>query len=180
MPFAKNGTVSTDSMDGGIQITLQEYHDAIDAIASGKLIIVSGERMEIANSEAVTSQNESPTLEDLRSSALAQIDALAESARLRYMTGGAGQALTYQKKAAEAKSYLSTSNPNATDYPMLSAEVGLTSDTLLGVAQIVAAKDAAWGLVGGDIERIRLGAKTAIRAAVSVEAINAALSVAWP
>lgn len=119
-------------------------------------------------------------LDQVKADLIAQIDAEAERARLAHITGGAGQAMTYSQKAAEAKAFLADSEPDAANYPLLSAEVGITAPTLAGVAAVVAAEHAAWTVTGAQIEALRLGAKAAIAAADDADAVHAAASVLWP
>lgn len=105
------------------------------------------------------------------------IDAAAEAERSRYITPGSGQALTYQAKAAEAARFIE--HAGIGDYPLLSAEVGVTGETLQQVAQIVINLHAQWQIVGGLIERARLAAKAAVDAAPD-EAAARAVVPAWP
>lgn len=107
----------------------------------------------------------------------AQIDAAAEIERSRYITPGAGQAMTYQAKAAEAARF--TASGGAGDYPLLAAEVGITGATLAEVAGVVAAAHAQWLDVGAQIEASRLAAKAAVDAAVDAAATLAVTPV-WP
>ncbi len=109
------------------------------------------------------------------------IDKEAEAERLRYITAGAGQAITYQRKAEEARACLAAADPLPADYPMLAAEIGITADTLIGVAEVVNAANAAWLAIGAEIEAARLGVKVAIDAASTAEEARAAAdAVAWP
>lgn len=119
-------------------------------------------------------------LEHLKDDLKAQIDARAEVERLRYITPGAGQAMTYAQKAEEARLCLNTTAPDAEEYPLLAAEIGITATTLIGVAQVVATANAQWLQIGAAIERARLGAKAAIDAAATVEAAKEAANVVWP
>jgi hypothetical protein len=57
-----------------------------------------------------------PSLEALRAQSLAEIDAQAEAARLRHITPGAGQALTYERKRAEAEALVRDPAPAPRDY----------------------------------------------------------------
>lgn len=111
---------------------------------------------------------------------LAKIDADAETARLAHITGGAGQAMTYSQKAAEAKACLADAEPDAATYPLLAAEVGITAPTLGEVAQVVAAAHAGWTIIGAQIEAARLGAKAAVSAATDAATAEAAALIAWP
>lgn len=119
-------------------------------------------------------------LASIKTKLKAMIDDEAETTRLRYITGGAGQAMTYQQKAAEAAACLAEVNPQADDYPLLAAEIGITAETLLGVAQVVFEAHQGWRQVGSMIEALRLGAKQAVDAADTVEAAQIAAQVAWP
>lgn len=49
-----------------------------------------------------------------------------------------------------------------------------------GVAAVVSASHALWTVVGAQIEALRLGAKTAIAAAVSIEEAEIAATILWP
>lgn len=109
------------------------------------------------------------------------IDDAAEEQRLRYITGGAGQAMTYAQKAEEARLCLDAAGPDPEDYPLLAAEIGITASTLVGVAQVVATANAQWLQIGAAIEAARLSAKKAISEAQSVEEARAAAdAVVWP
>ena len=122
----------------------------------------------------------SPSIDQVKASLKAAIDIGAETERLKYITPGAGQAMTYQQKADEAARYLAASNPKASDYPLLSAEVGITASDIAGVAQTVSAAFSHWQDIGGAIEAVRLGAKKAIDDATTIDAANAAANVTWP
>ena len=63
----------------------------------------------------------------------AVVDAGAEAERGKYITSGAGQAMTYQQKAAEAKAFTEAETPDEADYPMLAAEVGITAEIFTGL-----------------------------------------------
>ena len=109
------------------------------------------------------------------------VDAQAESERLKYITPGAGQSMTYQQKVDEARAFKATSSPKASDYPVLSSEVGITAETLSDVADIVLAAFAQWQLIGAAIEGIRLGAKRDIDAAADEAAARAIVdAIEWP
>lgn len=120
-------------------------------------------------------------LEAVKALLKGSIDAQAEVERLRYITPGAGQAMTYAQKAEEARLCLAANDPDAEEYPLLAAEIGITANTLLGVAQIVAAANAQWLQIGAAIEAARLATKKAISEAETLEVAQvAASSVMWP
>jgi hypothetical protein len=133
----------------------------------------------------VDSSAEPPALADVKVRLKTSIDAAAETERLKYITGGSGQAMTYQQKADEAKRYFAAVEaggaPEASDYPLLSAEVGITAPTLGEVAAVVNNAFLQWQIIGGAIEAVRLGTKAAIDAAATIaEADAAANAAAWP
>lgn len=120
-------------------------------------------------------------LDTLKSTLCASIDATAEEVRGRYITLGAGQAMTYQSKAAEAAALAQDADPDPAAYPLLAAEIGITGDTLADVGVAVRAAQAAWAQIGGVIEAVRLAGKAAVRAAEDATAARAAAAaVAWP
>jgi hypothetical protein len=120
-------------------------------------------------------------LELCKSQMKSSVDASAEIERLKYITPGAGQAMTYAQKAEEARLCLDASGPGPEDYPLLAAEIGITASTLVGVAQVVADANAQWLQIGAAIEAARLSAKKAITEATTVEEAQAAAqSVVWP
>lgn len=112
-----------------------------------------------------------------------QIDAQAESERGKYLTAGAGQALTYQRKTQEALDYQAAvafeEEIDPAHFPMLAASLGIDGETLADVAAVVMAMDAAWAKIGAAIERARLSAKAAIDVAVDEETARAVVPV-WP
>lgn len=120
-------------------------------------------------------------LADLKTALKAQIDTAAESERLKYITPGAGQALTYRQKADEATRYLSTGNPVDSDYPMLMASLGIEGDTLHKIAMLISTNNAKWLMIGAAIEQIRLATKYEIdRAQTPDEAMLIAENPEWP
>lgn len=122
-----------------------------------------------------------PSFSDFKSTLKANVDALAETERLKYITSGAGQALTYMQKSDEARRYLSSESPNVADYPLLSAEVGITAPDIAGVATVVSAAYGQWQQIGAAIEAVRLGGKAAIDAAEDdVSAKSAFDAITWP
>lgn len=119
-------------------------------------------------------------LDGLKAMLRDRVDAAAERERGKYITAGAGQAMTYQQKAAEAKAFTEAETPVPADYPMLSAEVGVTAPDIAGVAASVLAAESAWRYIGSAIEGVRLGAKKGIDDAEDAEDAQAAADVTWP
>lgn len=109
------------------------------------------------------------------------VDELAEAQRLRWITPGEGQALTYQRKVEEAKRAVLEAAPAAGDYPMLAASVGIDGDDVKAVGTLVLAMDAQWAVIGAAIERRRMSAKRDIQSAEDEEAILAIMAgITWP
>ena len=121
-----------------------------------------------------------PPLDALRAEAMTQVDAEAERLRLTLITPGAGQALVYERKRAEAERMAGDAEPQPTDYPLLAAEVGITASTLAGVGAAVRAMASDWIAAAAAIEAVRLRAKAAIAAATTPPAIRATAQVTWP
>lgn len=120
---------------------------------------------------------EDEDLTSIRLRAKSNIDSAAEQERQKHITPGAGQAMTYQSKAAEAVRYSETNGQG--DYPFLSEEIGITGDTLAEVAATVLTMHHEWQIIGSQIERERLSAKKAVEAATTVEEINN-INPVWP
>ena len=121
------------------------------------------------------------SLNELKIELRRHVDEAAEHERLKYITAGAGQAMTYAQKAEEARRCLDAAGPDPEDYPLLAAEIGITASTLVGVAQVVATANAQWLQIGAAIEAARLSTKKAISEAETIEqAQTAASSIVWP
>ncbi|NVM42738.1 hypothetical protein HWX16_20710 [Ochrobactrum intermedium] len=121
------------------------------------------------------------TLLQIKSALKVGIDAAAEAERLKYITPGHGQAMTYQQKVAEAQAYKAATTPQPSDYPILSSEIGITAETIDEVADVVLAAFAQWQQIGAMVESIRLGAKRDIDAAEDETEARAIVDViVWP
>jgi len=120
------------------------------------------------------------TIDEIREQARRHVDAQAESARQRFVTRGDAQQAVYMLKRDEALRFAADPAPEPSAYPMLSAEVGITAPTLAEVADVVATMAAQWIAVAAQIETLRLGAKAAITAAATPEAVWSAARVTFP
>lgn len=185
MPYAANGKVATDPFPGSVSITDEQYAAAIDGVIKGLVITIDGgfSLKEPQGSESPGDPEDPPqqSLDQIKGQMKELIDSAAELERLKYITPGAGQAMTYQAKASEARSFLASTSPDPSDFPMLSAEVGITADDIASVAQVVTAAYARWQIIGAAIEGARLGGKAAIDAATSEADAHVAFgAVQWP
>jgi hypothetical protein len=115
-------------------------------------------------------------LEIIRAAVVAQIDAQAEMARQGVLTPGAGQALTYQRKEAEARAWFAEKKAAT---PFLSAEAEARGMTIFALASEVIRNADAWTTIGAAIEGMRMGAKAAVAAAQTLGAIVDASKVKW-
>ncbi|MFC5423790.1 hypothetical protein ACFPOB_30140 [Bosea eneae] len=109
----------------------------------------------------------------------AEIDDEAERQRLRWITGGAGQAMTYTRKVEQARAALAAADPQLADYPLLAASIGIDGPDIVSVANVVVGMDAAWEQIGAAIESARLAAKQAIAGAPDEAAVLVVQPV-WP
>jgi len=108
-----------------------------------------------------------------------EIDNEAERQRQRWITPGAGQAMTYARKVEEAKAVQLAVEPDPADFPMLAASIGIDGDDIEAVAATVLAMDAAWAQTGAAIEAARLRAKRDIGEATTISAAQG-VSPVWP
>lgn len=141
-----------------------DYREALAMVAVGAAEIVPYEKP-------------APTAAD-RAAAKQAIDDAAEACRRLWITPGAGQAMVYLEKRAEADRYVASGG--AGEYPILSASVGIEGVDLASCASLVRATAAGWTGVAASIERLRLAAKVAAGAATTWAEIDAAMSINWP
>ncbi|WP_279110859.1 hypothetical protein [Bartonella apis] len=122
----------------------------------------------------------------------ASVDAAAENERLKYITAGVGQSMTYTEKfnqavdyskkyAAHANDPKNTPEPNDNDYLLLKAGLGIDGKTLIEVAETVTYAYAVWQKIGAAIEATRLESKAAIENAKTAEEAQAVFdTIKWP
>lgn len=140
-----------------------------------------GNQTDAALQDVLSEYGLSVGVDGLRETILYEIDAEAERQRRRYITPGSGQAMTYARKVEEAHRVKADADPEAADYPMLAASLGIDGDTVEEVADLVLAMDAAWLKIGADIEKARLVAKEdAKRAQDAVTMRKALTDIKWP
>lgn len=115
-------------------------------------------------------------LEALRDDLLIRVDGEAEVIRMRFLTPGAGQALTYQRKEAEARAWLADDSV-ATAF--LSTEATARAVTVAQVAaEVITAADL-WLEIGAEIEALRMKAKSSLGAATTLGEMMAAVAIDW-
>ena len=79
------------------------------------------------------------SLHELKKSLQNVIDREAEEIRTVFITPGDGQMFVYCLKLQEARQVISHPNTKAEDVPHISAEVGVTGNSLQAVANVVLA-----------------------------------------
>lgn len=129
-------------------------------------------------------------LASIKANAIARINEEAESARLRYITQGDGQTMTYRQKLDEARLILldsaSVTEANGMDsatlqatYPMIWASIPSDGATPEAVATTVQTLSLAWAQIGAQIEKKRRDAVVAITGAANAADVSAAATVDW-
>ena len=154
---------------------------------NGKLIDLSTEDEAAFEADRAARRPVPPTLDQVKRQIKSQIDRDAERTRMAFLTPGAGQAMAYQEKLSETRLVLDdeaaaaalTAEDAADIYPILTSEVGLTADTLIGVATVVHGRYLAFKAIEGQINRRRMAGKAAVDAAQTVEAAKAAAQIDW-
>ncbi|WP_343526954.1 hypothetical protein [Sphingomonas sp.] len=116
-------------------------------------------------------------LDALRAALIVGVDATAEDVRQRILTPGAGQALAYSMKLAEARMVLSGGDDPT---PFLTAEAEARGITVAELAGQVADAAARWAQAGAAIEAARARAKRALFQAATLGGLIQAARVAWP
>lgn len=114
---------------------------------------------------------------DLKSEAPGRIRQVISSARRTYITDLPGQDAIYQAKETEAKAYLAEATPILADYPLLSAEIGITAATATELANLWITLAQQWRSVAAQLEAARMTANASVNLATTVAEVDAALAV---
>lgn len=130
-----------------------------------------------------------PPADQVKAGLRSRVDEDAEQVRLRYITPGAGMAMTYAEKRDQANAVHAmgqapanalTEAERIAQFPTLAASVGLEAATLWDCAQLVIAKSEAWADLSNVIERTRLLGKKSISDASDAATARAAYeAIAW-
>lgn len=163
-------------------------------------IVYDGENLQItddakaAEIESLLGQNKWSTaaLDAIKSNLKLLVDTTAENERLKYITAGVGQSMTYTEKFNQAVDYSkkyaahqadpkNVTTPDENEYPLLRASIGIDGSSMIEVAETVTYAFAIWEKIGAAIEGIRLKAKAAIGEAKTEEEAQAVFaSIKWP
>lgn len=127
-------------------------------------------------------QDAEPTfdVDAARFAAKQSIDTEAENMRARFITTGAGMAMTYQEKLAQARLALADAQLVDGEYPLLEASIGIEGNSVAEIAQLVVSRYNLWVQVASVIETWRLGTKAAIDVATTREEVQAAMNTPHP
>lgn len=122
-----------------------------------------------------------PTLEDAKRLARDKILSLTATIRKQFITEAPGQEMIYLAKQEEAKAWLSDPTPALANYPLISAEIGVTGQDGYQISQIWLYMAATWIQVAAVIEGARIQHMNMVDAALtSSQAEGAALAFeAW-
>jgi hypothetical protein len=113
----------------------------------------------------------------------------AESVRSVYITSGSGKIMSYMEKVTEARAIRDnpiladalSAEEKAATYPILTGEMGITAETLSGVADVVWETYWQFKMLEAQINALEMGGKKAVREATDDEAARAAVaSIPWP
>ncbi len=118
----------------------------------------------------------SAALAQARSAARAELATRIAAARTALITDLPGQSMIYLAKEAEARAFLGDPAPDMANYPMLSAEVGITAPDAETLAQIWLNMAVLWRDAAAALEALRLTTAAAIEAAGTVAEVDAAMA----
>lgn len=113
-------------------------------------------------------------LAEAQKNSMMKISHLIGQVRERYITVIPGQEMIYSAKEAEAKDFLAA-DPAVVDlseYPMISAEIGITADTAYELAQIWINMSVMWRNLSAHLEKIRLGTIAEIEDATNLQEVE--------
>lgn len=116
-----------------------------------------------------------PNIAQERTTALSALLNAVSAVRVKYAPNAAFQGPAYDIKAAEADAYVAAGRPADTSaFPLLAASAQANNRTVSAHADLVLAKRDAWIPLLAATENLREAGENAIKAADTVEAINAA------
>lgn len=152
---------------GAVEITDQNHAALMLGISNGETLSSDGDGNPILIPPTAI------PLADVQQGARIEIDGYAEAARMRFLTNGAGQAMTYQEKSEQAADYVAAGYPaDTSSYPFVQAEIEATGKTKEQAADDILTKKSEWIAVGSLIEKHRIGGKVQIDAATTPEEVQ--------
>lgn len=130
----------------------------------------------LAGLQVVNGQLVYADLAEVRRTAIAEVNDIAGQARRAMITWIPGQEMLYLAKEAEARAWQADPAPVLADYPLISAEIGITAATAGDLAALWLTMGAQWRAAAAQIETARLGTVKAIEDAADKVTIDAALA----
>ena len=112
-------------------------------------------------------------LTSIKAAAIGRVNRDAGELRRTFITTIPGQEMLYLAKETEARDWIADAAPSLGNYPLLSAEAGLTAPDADQLAQLWLNLGGQWRQVAAQIEAARLGAVYGIEAATSEAEIAA-------
>ena len=106
----------------------------------------------------------------------AEVDAVVEKLRLRFVTPGSAQAMVYVEKEAEARAFSAGSTEAI---PHITLEAEETGQSVTQLASIVVMMADRWKLVSARLEAKRQGVKKQISEATDHSGVTLAAKVDW-
>lgn len=128
-------------------------------------------------------------LDSVKARLKAAIDQQAETARLKYITGGATKAMEYLEAKDQAVAVLQMGQDaanalpdnGAAQFPVLAASVPIEASTLYAAAVLVSGRYEQYASLAGQIKRAAVAAKASVVAAATEEQARAVVSaLQWP
>lgn len=115
-------------------------------------------------------------LVDAKLVATGKINTLSGEARSQFVSNIVGQDAIYAAKESEAQAYVSDPNPIMSDYPMLSAETGITAPDAYSLAQLWLNMGAQWRQIAAIMEAARMTALSQIGGAATIDEVEKIVS----
>ncbi len=116
------------------------------------------------------------SIDPLKAEARGRLARAITASRTALITDLPGQQMIYLAKEAEARAWLADAAPNPAEYPLLSAEVGITAPDAPSLAQLWLNMGQLWRAAAAQLEALRMSTLAAIDAAETPEDIEAALA----
>jgi hypothetical protein len=154
-----------------VSITQTQWQDLLAAQAAGDTIQAD------SNGNPIAVAPPAPTLVQVQTAALSQIDTAAEELRAQFITANSGQVATYILKYNQAIAF-QTANYTGTTPSLVQSEVAATGATPQAAAEAIIAQYNAWEALAASIETVRRTAKVAVNAAASTDAVTTAVTSA--
>jgi hypothetical protein len=123
--------------------------------------------MIIARNQAAIAAMQADRLDRAKAAAQARLIGVMSAARLAFVTPLPGQDMVYLAKETEARAWVGEVSPDLADYPLLSAEVGITAPDANQLAQLWLNMASLWRGAAAELEGLRLSTQAAIAAAGS-------------